>query len=76
VKRAIHKPSSTAPQPLDAGTCDAARLAEQVLLHTPYRVPVTPEWQAENRAKQKAYEKRRRAWLRQCRKLYPERYRD
>jgi hypothetical protein len=40
---------------------EAQRLRERV-----QRVPVTPEWMAENAAKQAAYEQRRRIWIAEC----------
>ena len=48
------------PTRLDPGSCQAARI--DALLSKPVnRVPATPEWLAENQAKQRAYEERFRA---------------
>ncbi len=47
--------------------CDQARKADaQRIRARVQRVPVTPEWMAENAAKQAAYEQRRHAWMTEC----------
>ena len=47
--------------------CDQAREAEaQRIRLRVERVSVTPEWIAENEAKQAAYAQRRRAWRAEC----------
>jgi hypothetical protein len=46
--------------------CDQARKAgAQLIRKRVQRVTVTPEWKAENAAKQAAYAQRRRAWVAQ-----------
>ena len=46
---------------LDPGSCQAVRV-EAALSIPVERVSVSPEWLAENEAKQKAYEQQRREW--------------
>jgi hypothetical protein len=61
-KRTVFR-SSVIPFPpmrLDPGSCQAVRI-EKLLSKPAQRVKVTPEWIAENEAKQKAYEENRAA---------------
>jgi hypothetical protein len=46
---------------IEPGSCHAARV-EAAMSFPIERAPVTAEWLAENEAKQKAYEDRRREW--------------
>jgi len=54
-----------------ASGCDQARETEaQRIRERVKRVPVTPEWKAENAAKQAAYAQRRREWVAQWEECY------
>lgn len=55
----------------DGSGCDQARKAEaQRIRERVQRVPVTPEWTAENAARQAAYQERRRAWIAEWEECY------
>jgi hypothetical protein len=56
-------PSTDPPQTLDPGSCDAARIAEALVMQRRAEaVPVTDEWRAEQEAKRNAYAASRREW--------------
>jgi hypothetical protein len=60
---AFLNPSTAPPQALDPGSCDAARIAEALVMQSKAEaVPVTDEWRAEQQAKREAYAQSRREW--------------
>jgi len=59
---AFAKSQVSPPCVVEPGSCQAVRICG--IIGDPLaRVEVTPEWLAENEAKQKAYEQRRAEWL-------------
>jgi hypothetical protein len=58
---AFLKSQVSVPMVLEPGSCQAEQVHAN-LARPLNRVPVTPEWLAENEAKQKAYEAKRAEW--------------
>jgi hypothetical protein len=58
---AFLKSAVSPPCIVEAGSCQAERVHAN-LARPLNRVPVTPEWLAENEVNQKTYEKQRREW--------------
>lgn len=59
---AFAKSEVSPPCVVEPGSCQAVRICG--IINDPLaRVEVTPEWLAENEAKQKAYEQKRAEWL-------------